>query len=407
MFCLQVGVCAAAGDEGMPASQGETQDDSVGESEPVDDERFALSGYVSLRALHDLLGHGNTASQGSVVAVVKGKLDLEDSTLAMQLRPEFVRSSQSDDRVARVRVDELNWEMEISTSAFLFAGRKRIVNGVALGKNPSDFLNLDKPEDRTLADEDRRAEKKGDDLVGWSYFGRKYSLHGAVASAADGGRRVRAFLQLTGRLDRMTTDYSIIGYYADNPGLGVNLSTAIGDKMTAYAEIAVHMDRDRGKPLPDAQSALAGTTEDRRSWFPDAVIGGQYTSELGQTFTAEYWMNANGYSDAEFSSVERSLRTGLGNVPLAANLIGTPSLRREKMFFRISDVKLKENLELEATMIYNMDDRSRFLRGAVIWDVAEADSIKAGVDSFSGSEFSEYGVNPVDTRLFVIYKRYF
>lgn len=77
------------------------------------------------------------------------------------------------------------------------------------------------------------------------------------------------------------------------------------------------------------------------------------------------------------------------------------------MFFRISDVKLKENIELEATMIYSVDDRSRFLRGAVIWDVAEADSIKAGVDSFSGSEFSEYGLNPVDTRLFVIYKRYF
>lgn len=161
MFCLRAGVCAAAGDEGMPPSPGETQDDPSGELERVDDERFALSGYVSLRALHDLLGHGNTESQGSVVAVVKGKLDLEDSTLAMQLRPEFVRSSQSGDRVARVRVDELNWEMEISTSAFLFAGRKRIVNGVALGRNPSDFFNLDKPEDRTLADEDRRAEKKG------------------------------------------------------------------------------------------------------------------------------------------------------------------------------------------------------------------------------------------------------
>ncbi|NOT89869.1 MAG: hypothetical protein HOP03_17080 [Lysobacter sp.] len=406
MLCLRAGVCAA-GDEVIPAMQEETQDAPAGESESVDNERFALSGYVGLRALHDIQGHGNSASRGSIVAVVKGKLDLDDSTLALQLRPEFARSSQSDDRVAQVHVDELNWEMEITTSAFVFAGRKRIVNGVALGRNPSDFLNLGKPEDRTLADEDRRAEKKGDDLVGVSYFGPTYSLQGAVASAEEGGRRIRAFLQLTGRLDRLTTDYSVIGYYADNPGLGLNLSTAIGDKMTAYAEIAVRKDRDRRKPFRDAQNALAGTTGDRRRWFPDLVIGGQYTSERGQTFTAEYWRNANGYSDSEFSGMERSLLTGQGNVPLAASLIGTPSLRREKMFFRISDMKLKENLQLEATMIFSLDDRSRFLRGALIWDVAEADSIKAGVDRFTGSEFSEYGVNPVDTRLFVIYKRYF
>lgn len=406
MICFPAGVCAA-GDETMPASMEETRDDPADEPENADDERFALSGYVSPRAQYDLRDHGNSANRLSVVAVLKGKLDLEDSTFALQLRPEFSRSSLSDDRAARVHVDELNWEIQISTSVFVFAGRKRIVNGVALGRNPSDFLNLDKPEDRALADEDRRAEKKGDGLVGWSYFGPTYSLQGAVASAADGDRRVRAFLQLTGRLDTLPTDYSIIGYYADNPGLGLNLSTALGDKMTAYTEIAVRKDRDRRKPVQDAQHGLIGTTDDRRKWFADVVIGGQYTSNLGQTFTAEYWRNANGYSAFEFSSVERSLRTGQGNVPLAGSLIGTPSLRRETMFFRISDVTLKENFQLEATLIHSLDDRSRFLRCAVIWDVAEADSIKAGVDSFSGSDFSEYGVNPVDTRLFVIYKRYF
>ena len=92
---------------------------------------------------------------------------------------------------------------------------------------------------------------------------------------------------------------------------------------------------------------------------------------------------------------------------LAGALIATPDLRREKVFFRVSDIRLRDTLALEATMIYGLDDRSRFLRGALVWDIAEADSIKAGIDALSGSAFSEYGVSPVDTRLFVIYKRYF
>lgn len=410
--CLHAGVCAAAQQEAS-ASAAVASDASDGEVEKNDDAGEAarsgldLSGYASVRARHDLEDHGDSASRASIVAVIRANLALDVGTLSAQLRPEFVKSSRSDDRVARVHVDELNWEKEIVASSFLFAGRKRIVNGVALGRNPTDFLNLDKPEDRTLADEDRRAEKKGDDLVGWSHFGSTYSVQAAVVSPEDGSHRVRALVQWTGRLDAVSTDYSIIGYYAENPGLGLNLSTAIDDKMTAYAEIAARSGRDRQRPVTGAQSALIATTEDRDEWFADIVVGGQYTSDLGWTFTAEYWRNANGYSDTEFSGIERSLRTGLGHPGLAATLIATPDLRREKIFFRISDVKLRENVELETTMIHGLDDHSRFVRGALIWDVAEADAIKAGVDVLSGSTFSEYGASPVDTRIFLIYKRYF
>lgn len=411
-ICLHTGVCVAAGEE-TPGPAEEAPRASSGEAEKSEETGEAVraglnvSGYASVRARHDLEDHGDSASRGAVVAVIRANLEFDGGKLAAQLRPEFVRASRSRDGIAQVRVDELNWETEIAASSFLFAGRKRIVNGVALGRNPTDFLNLGKPEDRTLADEDRRAEKKGDDLVGWSRFGPAYSVQAAIISPEHGSHRVRALLQLTGRLDAVSTDYSIIGYYAENPGVGLNLSTAIGDKMTAYAEMAVRGDRDRLRPVMDAQNALIGTVEDRDGSFADMVVGGQYTSDAGWTFTAEYWRNANGYSDDEFSSLERSLRTGLGDPGLAGSLIATPDLRREKIFFRISDVKLRENVELETTMIYGFDDHSRFVRGAVIWDVADADAIKAGVDVLSGSAFSEYGASPVDTRMFLIYKRYF
>jgi hypothetical protein len=409
---LNTGLCVST-DETTAAPEAQAGDASAGNTEqgganaPSDRRGHDWSGYASARARLDLNEQGDSANRASVVALIRANLDFDGGRIAAQLRPEFVRSSRSQDRVAQVRVDEAYWEKEIDASSFLFAGRKRIVNGVALGRNPSDFLNLEKPEDRTLADEDRRAEKKGDDLIGWSYFGRAYSVQAAVLSPEDGSGRVRALMQLTGRLDAVSTDYSIIGYYAKNPGAGLNLSTAIGDKVTAYAEIAARRDRDRQRPVADPQGALIEATEDRGGWFTDIVVGGQYTSDLGWMFTAEYWRNANGYSDTEFSGLERSLRTGLGDPALAGSLIATPDLRREKLFFRISDVKLRDDLELETTMIHGLDDHSRFVRAAVIWDVAQADSIKAGMDALSGSAFSEYGASPIDTRFFLIYKRYF
>jgi len=368
---------------------------------------WQLSGYLSARAQHDLEDRGRSASRASVVGLLRAKQDRGDTSLALQLRPQLARSSRAQERIARLHVDELTLERQLSPSSFVFAGRKRIVNGVALGRNPTDFLNLDKPEDRTLADDDRRAEKQGDDLVGWSYFGAAYSVQAAAIRAADGSGRTRALLQLAGRLDAVATDYSIIGYYADSPGLGLNASAAVGDRVTAYAEIAVRERRDRQRPVSDPRGMLAGTAEDARRWFSDIVVGAQYTSDPGQTYTLEYWRNANGYSDSEFSALERSLRTGQGSAQTAGRLIATPYLRQEKLFARASGIELGGNVELEATAIYGLDDRSAFARCALIWDVSQSDSIKAGVDALFGPRFSEYAASPVDTRVFLIYKRYF
>jgi hypothetical protein len=89
---------------------------------------------------------------------------------------------------------------------------------------------------------------------------------------------------------------------------------------------------------------------------------------------------------------------------LAGKLLSTQNLRQNKLFFRISDIKMADSVRLEGMWIY---DRSTFLRGALIWDVTNADSLRLGADKFSGEKLSEYGASSVDWRVFLHYKRYF
>jgi hypothetical protein len=57
--------------------------------------------------------------------------------------------------------------------------------------------------------------------------------------------------------------------------------------------------------------------------------------------------------------------------------------------------------------IRDLDDHSNFLRGDVNWDISKTDSLRVGIDKFSGSRLSEYGSSGIDWRIFLIYKRYF
>lgn len=208
-------------------------------------------------------------------------------------------------------------------------------------------------------------------------------------------------------IGRNPTDFSILGYYADIPGIGLNLSALLSDKTTAYAELSVRKGRNQQRPVLDEHNTFTGIREDSNRWFSDLVVGWQYTSDLGLTFTAEYWRNTHGYSNSEYVGIANAIRNGQVNGQLAGSLINVPNLRRNKLFFRISDIKPTVHVGLEVATIYNIDDHSQLIRSVANWDLTNADSLRVGIDKFLGAALSEYGANPVNLRLFFIYKRIF
>lgn len=364
------------------------------------------SGYFSLRSVEDE-GNGSSANRSGALAVLKSRLRYDGDLLALQLHPALVRSTGTGGDETTVHVDELYWERQLSPLSFTFLGRRRIVNGVAIGRNPTDFLNQDKTADNTLTDEDRRAEKEGDYMVGWSYFGQGYSIQSLVAAPAAESKRVRALLQISSNWNALSTDFSFIAYYADRPALGVNLSTVLGEKMTAYAEAALRKGRDRQRPLLSPSRVVVGAMDDADRWIADIVVGGQYTTEVGLTFAVEYWRNNNGFSDVEYNGIVSSLTSGQGDLALAKGLIRTAGMRKESTFFRVSEIRLAEAVKGELMWISNLEDHSNFLRGAINWDFSKTDAFRIGIDKFSGSQLSEYGAGDTDRRIFLIYKKFF
>lgn len=365
------------------------------------------SGYASLRSLQNQGSDGSNANRLSAIALLKSRVKLDHDMLAIQFRPLLAHTTNSGVDETSAYVDELYWEHRFSPSSFTFLGRRKIVNGVAIGRNPSDFFNQSKIQDRTLNDEDRRAETEGDNMVGWTYFGHSYNIQSLLAVPTADSNRIRAMLQVNSSLNFLSTDVSFIAYYADRPSLGMNLSTVLGEKTTVYAETVLRKGRDRQSPVLSVNDVVIGAVDDANRWIADLVVGSQYTTGIGITLTAEYWLNDNGFSNKEYAGIANSLTSGQGNPRLAGNFLSTPGLRKNSAFVRIGDIPLFDALKGEITWIHNLDDSSNFLRGAVNWDIGKADSFRIGVDGFLGSQLSEYGSSKINRRFFLIYKKYF
>jgi len=367
--------------------------------------QIETSGYASARLLHG--NHGGNTRSLAATALLRSKLKFDQDMLSLQLRPLLTRTRNNGTSAASATVDEGYWEHRLSAGSFAFLGRRKIVNGVAFGRNPSNFFNQGKPEDRTLTDADRRAEMEGDDMLGWSYFGHSYSIQTLFATPAENSKRTRAMLQADGNLNSISTDFSFILYYADRPSLGMNLSSLLGDNATLYAETAFHKGRDRRTPVLSENGTMLDAREDESRWISNIVIGGQYTTDSGANFAAEYWRNDNGFSGKEYAGIVNTLASGQGNPRLAGSLLSAPGLRKNSLFFRMADIPLSEALKGEAVWIRNMDDSSSFLRGAVNWDIGNTDSFRLGFEKLVGAERSEYGSSNLDWRAFFIYKKYF
>lgn len=369
--------------------------------------QIETSGYASLRSLQNQGSDRSNTNRLSATALLKSRVKLDHDMLAIQFRPLLAHTTNSGVGETSAYVDELYWEHRFSASSFTFLGRRKIVNGVAIGRNPSDFFNQSKIHDRTLNDEDRRAETEGDNMVGWTYFGHSYNIQSLLATPTADSKRIRAMLQVNSSLNSLSTDVSFIAYYADRPSLGMNLSTVLGEKTTVYAETALRKGRDRQSPVLSVNDVVIGAVDDANRWITDLVVGSQYTTGIGITLTAEYWLNDNGFSNKEFAGIANSLTSGQGNPRLAGNFLSTLGLRKNSAFVRIGDIPLFDALKGEITWIHNLDDSSNFLRGAVNWDIGKTDSFRIGVDGFLGSQLSEYDSSKINRRFFLTYKKYF
>lgn len=375
------------------------------------------------------------------VLVLNGKASTERHTIIAQLRPYMTTQwDASSDHYSEVVIDELYWDGRVLDDLTLTAGRKQIVNGVALGYNPTDFLSHDKQvTGSNLTDTERRGERKGDNLAGFSKFFDNSALqaYALFPNSFTNDEHVRGLAMFSHRIQPLQTDYTLSAYWDDRLQVGVNIAATLSHSVTGYFELALAQDRgrrviDTGKtdmrgftrPPSSGGSAIPpGALPDRSVAYKweknskayeldnyDAVVGFKYTSEdLGISVNMEYWRSNTAFSDQEFNNLwdlveQRRISASEAEKMFSSN----NNVQRDKLFLRVSEIPIVDDtLSLDQTFIYGLNDNSLFLRTSLNWQVSDAGTARLNVNHFNGDRRSEFGMVPREWEIYTSYKYQF
>ncbi|RJL51730.1 hypothetical protein [Pectobacterium carotovorum] len=287
-------------------------------------------------------------------------------------------------------VDEAFLDYSVTDTFILNLGRRQLVNGVAIGNNPTDFLNANKSQDRHLADQQRRSEIKGDDIVGViNYFSSSsvqfYYLPSENAS----------WLQYAYNFPFLNADAGISYYHNDINAVGVNISTTFTDNITGYIENSFSDKRNRA--VVDTQ----GNFHRDSGLFTDLVVGTQYTFDNGININSEYWYNQHGYTKDEYENISGAVATGKIKYVDASRYLSQRNRYKNKLFMRLSDIPVNDDIKLEQTFIYDLERKSHFLRSTIIGQLSTNSTLRASLEFYQGKAQSEYGGNPINYGVFL------
>jgi len=239
--------------------------------------------------------------------------------------------------------------------------------------NPLDIAIDPVDLDQALDSDRRRAEVEGQDLLGFeSLLGHRFTLTGYWTPGE------RALLAGAFTMPAWNADLTMLAFDDDErPGAGLSLSHTLGEALLAYADVVVRRGRDRAVVRADRgpdsiPGALLVEEGDASRHFAQSSVGLGYTLDSGATFNLEYYFDANGYSDREWSEVtgliadnhrirddERRRERATGNLLRLSGYLRRLTLRRHYGFFRARHPGLfGRDLAAELTVLHNLADRT-------------------------------------------------
>ena len=137
---------------------------------------YDLSGIIYEQPIYYSVDHKNLINPDDEVLRLPdwlnkswGKMNLTlsygDFKFVTQTRPILVLQEKHEPNFDFI-TDDAYLDVEIAKRNFLYVGKRNLVEGVAYGANPTDFLGEDKKLDYTLRAEERRTQRPGNYVVG-------------------------------------------------------------------------------------------------------------------------------------------------------------------------------------------------------------------------------------------------
>ena len=329
----------------------------------------------------------------------------------------------------RLDVQELALHWQARPGLAFDIGRVNLRNGVAQGYNPTDWFKADSLVTSDSADPgDRRLERLGTlMLAGQLSLGADLLSFGYRPRISASGDDLLAGQDVVGlNLHRTNPSEAVFLKYApdtgDNlnltvsalvedgdPGLGMEVSAAVGQSLVLYAEGFAQRRRSlAGEGMAGGSAALRDAlgADAGKGWQAQAALGGSWalpSALVGQrdiSLALEYHYNGAGLSEARLDAL--ALASG-ADLAAAGALRGYAArqqepLAREQVFARMAWNDLWKDADLSVLAFYVPADHSGLWQASIAMpfhdDKAEL-SLRAS-RSF-GDSASAYGANPVET----------
>ncbi len=351
--------------------------------------------------------------------------------LRIKSRPVWTISDE-DGGSLKNYVDDAYLDIKIGETSFLTFGKENLQEGVGLSFNPTDFLSEGKDVDYSQREEERKQDREGDYLVRFETIGEKITFSCLVAPKIgnlqeEDSRQLLRLYFLIG-----DADVALSYFYGEYPKLGVNLSGIIGNNIELHTEIALSKGSEReflkkkkevGPPNSGVYEYEAYNPPDKKDIFVRSIIGGHYTSANKTNLIVEYFFNEDGYSNSEwdeFIEMVKDANAKFKNPPvgfsegifkenlrIANSLMTFRFLRKNYLFFRLSNPELFDYYDSQLSLLFNADDGSWVIMPSVDYKKFQDLIIRFGLNWFGGDSQSEFGLVPQDSELRLVAKYFF
>lgn len=351
--------------------------------------------------------------------------------LAVKTRPIWTINDEEGGSF-RNFVDDAYVDIKIRRTHFFTIGKENLQEGVGLSYNPTDFLSEEKEVDYSQREEERKEDRKGDYLLRFESIGDKLTFSFLVAPKIGNLQQEhpRQLLRLYSLVGDTDVAFSYF-HHGKHSKSGLNLSGIIGNNIELHTELALSKGSEReflrkrvevGPPNSGIYEYESYNPPDEEDIFVRAIIGGHYTFPDRTNLIIEYFFNEDGYSKSEWDefiamvkdagSKFKSPPTGFSegifkeNLRIANSLMTFRSLRKNYLFFRLSNPELFNYYDSQLSVLLNVDDGSCVIMPSVDYKKFENLVLRFGVNWFGGDSQSEFGLVPQDTE-FQLEARYF
>lgn len=318
-------------------------------------------------------------------------------------------------------IDDAFVDIKVRDTNFLTIGKENLHEGVGLSYNPTNFLVEEKDVDYSQREEERKKNREGNYLLRFESIGEKLTFSFLVAPKIGNlqNEPMRQQLKLYSLVG--DTDVALSYFHAKQEKLGLNLSGVAGNNIEFHTEIALSKGSDRGflrkkRELdPGIYEYETYDLQDKEKIFVRAIMGGHYTWTNKTNLIIEYFFNQDGYSQSEWDAFIDLVKDAISkfknppvgfdagifkeNLRLANSMMTYRSLRRNYLFFRLSNPEVFDSYDSQIAVLLNVDDRSCVIMPSVDYKGIKDIAIRVGINWFKGDSQSEFGLVPQTTEL--------